>query len=157
MGLRFLRHIERNAVLLFMVPADADDIKKEYEILLGELQKFNPDLVDKGKVLAITKCDMLDEELIEEMRQTDLPEGIPIVFISSVANQGLTELKDVLWRTINDEDNRIPSRITHRDLDIKHRVEEEDEFIIEHDTPEEEEWEVEWPEEYWEDDFKDED
>lgn len=157
MGLRFLRHIERNAVLLFMVPADADDIKKEYEILFGELQKFNPDLVDKGKVLAITKCDMLDEELIEEMRQTDLPEGIPIVFISSVANQGLTELKDVLWRTINDEDNRIPSRITHRDLDIKHRVEEEDEFIIEHDTPEEEEWEVEWPEEYWEDDFKDED
>ena len=157
MGLRFLRHIERNAVLLFMVPADADDIKKEYEILLGELEKFNPDLMDKGKVLAITKCDMLDEELIEEMRQTDLPEGIPIVFISSVANQGLTELKDVLWRTINDEDNRIPSRITHRDLDIKHRVEEEDEFIIEHESPEEEEWEVEWPEEYWEEDFQDED
>ena len=157
MGLRFLRHIERNAVLLFMVPADADDIKKEYEILLGELEKFNPDLMDKGKVLAIPKCDMLDEELIEEMRQTDLPEGIPIVFISSVANQGLTELKDVLWRTINDEDNRIPSRITHRDLDIKHRVEEEDEFIIEHESPEEEEWEVEWPEEYWEEDFQDED
>lgn len=159
LGLRFLRHIERNAVLLFMVPADADDIKREYEILLGELERFNPDLVDKGRVLAITKCDMLDEDLIEEMRRDHLPEGVPVVFISSVTGLGLTELKDVLWRTVNDEDNRIPTRITHRDLDVRHRVEEEDEFILEHETSGdvEEEWEVEWPDEYWEDDYKDED
>ena len=159
LGLRFLRHIERNAVLLFMVPADADDIKREYEILLGELERFNPDLVDKGRVLAITKCDMLDEDLIEEMRRNHLPEGVPVVFISSVTGLGLTELKDVLWRTVNDEDNRIPTRITHRDLDVRHRVEEEDEFILEHETSGdvEEEWEVEWPDEYWEDDYKDED
>ncbi len=157
LGLRFLRHIERNAVLLFMIPADADNIRKEYEILLGELERFNPDLVDKGRVLAITKCDMLDDELIDEMRHGELPDGVETVFISSVTGMGLTELKDVLWRTINDEDNRIPSRITHRDLDVKHRVEEEDAFVIENEPAEEEQWDVEWPEEYWEDDFKDED
>lgn len=125
-------------------------------MLLNELQRFNPDLVDKGRVLAITKCDMLDDELIEEMRQ-HLPEGVQTVFISSVAGQGLSELKDVLWRTINDEDNRIPTRITHRDLDIKHRVAEEDEFIIEQESSndEDETWEVEWPDEYWEEDFQD--
>ncbi len=159
LGLRFLRHIERNAVLLFMIPADTADIKKEYEILLGELERFNPDLVSKGRVLAITKCDMLDEELMDEIRHSNLPEGIPTVFISSISGIGLTELKDVLWRTINDEDNRIPSRITHRDLDVTHRVQEEDEFIIEqeHSDNEQGQWDVEWPEEYWEEDFKDSD
>jgi GTP-binding protein len=158
LGLRFLRHIERNAVLLFMVPADTNEIRKEYQILLNELERFNPDLVDKGRVLAITKCDMLDEELMDEIRRTDLPEGVPTVFISSVTGLGLTELKDTLWRTINDEDNRIPSRITHRDLDVKHRVTEEDEFIIEQESGDvEESWDVEWPEEYWESDFADED
>ena len=158
LGLRFLRHIERNAVLLFMVPADTNEIKKEYQILLNELERFNPDLVDKGRVLAITKCDMLDDELMDEIRRTDLPEGVPTVFISSVTGLGLTELKDTLWRTINDEDNRIPSRITHRDLDVKHRVAEEDEFIIEQESGDvEESWDVEWPEEYWESDFADED
>lgn len=158
LGLRFLRHIERNAVLLFMIPADTDGIRREYEILLSELEKFNPDLADKGKVLAVTKCDMLDDELIDEIRRSDLPEGIPTVFISSVTGLGLTELKDLLWRTINDEDNRIPSRITHRDLDVRHRVAEEDEFIIEQDDSDDadETWDVEWPEEYWEDDFKEE-
>ncbi|MDD5870114.1 MAG: GTPase ObgE [Bacteroidales bacterium] len=158
LGLRFLRHIERNAVLLFMIPADTEGIRREYEILLSELEKFNPDLADKGKVLAVTKCDMLDDELIDEIRRTDLPEGIPTVFISSVTGLGLTELKDLLWRTINDEDNRIPSRITHRDLDVRHRVAEEDEFIIEQDDSgdADETWDVEWPEEYWEDDFKEE-
>ena len=158
LGLRFLRHIERNAVLLFMIPADTEGIRREYEILLSELEKFNPDLADKGKVLAVTKCDMLDEELIDEIRRTDLPEGIPTVFISSVTGLGLTELKDLLWRTINDEDNRIPSRITHRDLDVRHRVAEEDEFIIEQEDSgdADETWDVEWPEEYWEDDFKEE-
>ena len=158
LGLRFLRHIERNAVLLFMIPADTEGIRREYEILLSELEKFNPDLADKGKVLAVTKCDMLDDELIDEIRRTDLPEGIPTVFISSVTGLGLTELKDLLCRTINDEDNRIPSRITHRDLDVRHRVAEEDEFIIEQEDSgdADETWDVEWPEEYWEDDFKEE-
>ena len=158
LGLRFLRHIERNAVLLFMIPADAGDIRREYSILLGELERFNPDLVNKGRVLAITKCDMLDDELIDEMRHSELPDGVETVFISSVTGMGLTELKDVLWRTINDEDNRIPARITHRDLDVNHRVDEEDSFVIEQESGDEEEaWDVEWPEEYWADDFKDED
>lgn len=158
LGLRFLRHIERNAVLLFMIPADAGDIRREYSILLGELERFNPDLVNKGRVLAITKCDMLDDELIDEMRHSELPDGVETVFISSVTGMGLTELKDVLWRTINDEDNRIPARITHRDLDVNHRVDEEDAFVIEQESGDEEEaWDVEWPEEYWADDFRDED
>ena len=95
LGLRFLRHIERNAVLLFMVPADADDIKREYEILLDEVVKFNPELEDKHRVLAISKSDMLDDELIEEMKK-ELPEGVPCVFLSSVTGQGVMELKDML-------------------------------------------------------------
>ncbi|MDE5927373.1 MAG: GTPase ObgE [Duncaniella sp.] len=131
LGLRFLRHIERNAVLLFMVPADADDIKKEYEILASELEKFNPQLADKPRVLAISKSDMLDDELRAEM-EGHLPEGIPHVFISAVTGQGITELKDMLWGEITDERNRIEvSPITHRPLDGHHRVREEDEFIFE--------------------------
>ena len=100
LGLRFLRHIERNSTLLFMVPADADDIAKEYEILLGELQKYNPELLDKDRILAISKSDMLDDELKEEIAK-DLPKDIPSLFISSVAQQGLTELKDVIWKKLN--------------------------------------------------------
>ncbi len=131
LGLRFLRHIERNAVLLFMVPADADYIKKEYEILASELEKFNPQLADKPRVLAISKSDMLDDELRAEM-EGHLPEGIPHVFISAVTGQGITELKDMLWGEITDERNRIEvSPITHRPLDGHHRVREEDEFIFE--------------------------
>ena len=130
LGLRFLRHIERNAVLLFMIPADSNDIRREYEILCNELQRFNPDLADKPRVLAITKCDMLDDELIDEMRG-ELPDGVKTVFISSVAGMGLTELKDLLWREINDENNRIPTKITHRELDAHHRVQEEDEWVFE--------------------------
>ena len=133
LGLRFLRHIERNAVLLFMVPADADDIKREYEILLDEVVKFNSELEDKHRVLAISKSDMLDEELMAEMEK-ELPEGVPHVFISSVTGQGITELKDLLWNAITDESNRIePSTITHRRLDGHHRVREEDEFIFENE------------------------
>ncbi|MBR5332919.1 MAG: GTPase ObgE [Muribaculaceae bacterium] len=144
LGLRFLRHIERNAVLLFMVPADADDIKREYEILLDELIKFNPELEDKHRVLAISKSDMLDEELMAEMAK-DLPEGIPHVFISSVTGQGVTELKDLLWEAITDESNRIePTTITHRPLDGHHRVREEDEFIFENEPMEMEEDEEEF-------------
>lgn len=100
LGLRFLRHIERNSILLFMVPADADDIAKEYEVLLAELSKYNPELLDKKRLLAISKCDMLDEEMIEEMKEL-LPEGVSALFISSVANQGVTELKDEIWKAIN--------------------------------------------------------
>ena len=131
LGLRFLRHIERNAVLLFMIPADSDDIRHEYDVLCNELATFNPDLADKPRVLAITKCDLLDDELLEDIRHNQLPEGVKCVFISAVAGMGLLELKDLLWREINDENNRIPSKITHRDLDERHRVKEEDAFIFE--------------------------
>ena len=131
LGLRFLRHIERNAVLLFMVPADADDIKAQYEILLEELRRFNPQLMDKQRVLAISKCDMLDEELKAEIRP-HLPTDLPAVFISAVSGEGLTELKDALWKAITDDANRTEEMpITHRPLDGHHRVREEDEFIFE--------------------------
>ncbi len=101
LGLRFLRHIERNSTLLFMVTADANDIKKEYEILLGELKKYNPELLDKDRILAISKSDMLDEELKAEIAK-ELPEDLPSLFISSVAQQGLTELKDLIWKKLNE-------------------------------------------------------
>ncbi len=101
LGLRFLRHIERNSLLLFLVSADADDIKKEFEILLNELKKYNPELLDKDRILAITKSDLLDEELMIEIEK-ELPE-IPYVFISSVAQQGLSKMKDMIWeRLVND-------------------------------------------------------
>lgn len=95
LGIRFLRHIERNSILLFLVPADAEDITKEYHILLNELKQYNPELLDKGRMLAISKSDMLDDELMEEIEK-DLPD-LPYVFISSVANNGITELKDMIW------------------------------------------------------------
>ncbi len=101
LGHRFLRHIERNATLLFMVPGDTDDIKNEYKILLNELKQFNPELLDKPRVLAITKSDLLDEEL-REMLLPEIPENVPYVFISSVAQKGLTELKDLLWKKMNE-------------------------------------------------------
>jgi GTP-binding protein len=101
LGLRFLRHIERNSALLFMVPADSDDIAKEYEILLGELQKYNPELLDKDRILAISKSDMLDEELIAEIKE-ELPTDLTSLFISSVAQQGITELKDLIWKKLNE-------------------------------------------------------
>jgi len=100
LGLRFLRHIERNSILLFLVPADADDINNEYDILLGELEKFNPELLDKKRLLAISKADMLDQELIDEIKQS-LPPELPHVFISSMAAIGLVELKDRLWELMN--------------------------------------------------------
>ncbi len=99
LGLRFLRHIERNSILLFMVPADAKDLKEEYEILLGELKKFNPELLVKQHLLAITKSDLLDEELMEEMKK-ELPEEIETMFISSVTNTGIQELKDMIWKKL---------------------------------------------------------
>ncbi|HHL57791.1 MAG TPA: GTPase ObgE [Bacteroidetes bacterium] len=99
LGLRFLRHIERNSLLLFMVPADSDDIKKEYEVLLNELNKYNPELMDKKRILAISKSDMLDEELMAEISPT-LPD-VPNLFISSVAQKNLDRLKDMIWQGLN--------------------------------------------------------
>jgi GTP-binding protein len=123
LGLRFLRHIERNSLLLFMVPGDTDNIKKEYEILLGELQKFNPAMLDKHRILAVTKSDLLDDELIE-MLQEELPEDLPVVFISSVVGKGLMELKDLLWKELNSESNKLQAQATgellvRRDRDVQ--------------------------------------
>jgi GTP-binding protein len=122
LGLRFLRHIERNSLLLFMVPGDTDDIKHEYEILLNELRKFNPELLDKQRVLAVTKCDLLDEELIDMLRDT-LPDDLPVVFISAVTGFGLDQLKDVLWIELNSESNKLQTitaedSLVHRDKDM---------------------------------------
>ncbi len=99
LGLRFLRHIERNSILLFMIPADSDNIQKEYDVLLNELRQYNPELLNKERVLAITKSDMLDDEMKEQMK-ADIP-AIPYLFISSLAQQGLVELKDLLWKKLN--------------------------------------------------------
>ena len=101
-GLRFLRHIERNSILLFLIPADADDIVKEYEILLNELEKYNPDLLEKNRLLAISKCDMLDDELQEEIAKT-LPRDVQTLFISAVAQKGIQALKDALWDKISND------------------------------------------------------
>lgn len=167
LGLRFLRHIERNAVLLFMVPADADDISAEYEILLNELKQFNPQLADKHRILAISKCDMLDDELIAEIDKT-LAADVPHVFISAVTGMGINRLKDILWEAINDDSNRIATvDIIRRPLDVSHRVKEEDDFIFEYEPlPDEEEYAEDlqsispdqWGEEYdWEEDIDPED
>lgn len=122
LGLRFLRHIERNSLLLFMVPGDTDDIRKEYEILLNEVGTFNPELLEKQRVLAITKCDLLDDEL-KEMLSVDLPTDLPHVFISAVAEVGLMQLKDLLWEALNSESNKIQAitqqeSIVHRNKDL---------------------------------------
>ncbi|MBQ5944181.1 MAG: GTPase ObgE [Bacteroidales bacterium] len=100
LGIRFLRHIERNSVLLFMVSAEEEDISRSYEVLLNELKEYNPQLLDKERVLAVTKCDLADEERIKEIRKT-LPKGIPAQLISSVSGKGLQELKDLLWKALN--------------------------------------------------------
>ena len=123
LGLRFLRHIERNSLLLFMVPGDTDDIKHDYEVLLNELKKFNPEMLDKHRVLAVTKSDLLDDELIEMLRET-LPTDLPVVFISSVTGYGLDELKDVLWEELNSESNKLQEitaedTLVHRDKDMR--------------------------------------
>lgn len=109
LGIRFLRHIERNSTLLFMVPANTDDVKKEYDILLNELKQYNPELLDKDRILAITKCDLVDDDKIKEIKK-HLPKKVPHVFICSVTGQGINELKDLIWLTlnkgvVNEEDN----------------------------------------------------
>lgn len=126
LGLRFLRHIERNSLLLFMVPCDSDDIVRDYNILLNELRRFNPDMLDKHRVLAITKCDLIDGELaqmLNEEIQKKLGGQLPVVFISAVAQQGLDKLKDLLWDELNSESNKLQGItaedvIVHRDKDI---------------------------------------
>ncbi len=100
LGIRFLRHIERNSLLLFLVPADSRDIKTEYDILLNELRKYNPELLDKKRLLAISKSDMLDDELKTEIKK-ELPTDLPTIFISSITNQGITELKDLIWKHLH--------------------------------------------------------
>ena len=155
LGLRFLRHIERNSLLLFMVPGDTDDIRKEYEILLNEVKTFNPELLDKQRVLAITKTDLLDEEL-QQMLSEDLPEDLPHVFISAVANKGLTELKDVLWLALNSESNKLQAitqqeTLVHRNKDLtwlrsemeEEGEDEEIEFIDEEEIEDLEDFEYE--------------
>ena len=99
-GIRFLRHIERNSVLLFMVSAEEDDIKASYETLLNELKEYNPELLDKDRVLAVTKCDLIDKDIEKEI-EPSLPEGIPHVFISSISGEGIKELKDMLWSALH--------------------------------------------------------
>lgn len=161
LGLRFLRHIERNSLLLFMVPGDTDDIKKEYDILLNELKIFNPEMLDKPRVLAITKCDMLDEELIDMLRPT-LPDDVPSVFISSVANQGVQALKDLLWAELNSEHNQLAAAtretIVHRPKDLSTLPDElkemgEDENLVyedeEGDWEELDDFEYEYDEDEW--------
>ena len=100
LGLRFLRHIERNSMLLFMVPADSDDIAADYKILLNELKQYNPELLVKDRILAVTKCDMIDEDIEKEIART-LPKKVPHIFISSLTGEGITELKDLIWKELN--------------------------------------------------------
>jgi GTP-binding protein len=102
LGIRFLRHIERNSILLFLIPADSKNIKQEYKILLNELKQYNPELLDKKRILAISKSDMLDDELKKELKK-ELPRGVKHIFISSITQQGLDELKDMLWKVLNEK------------------------------------------------------
>ena len=159
LGLRFLRHIERNSLLLFMVPCDSDDIVKDYGVLLNELRRFNPDMLDKHRVLAITKCDMIDEELATMLREEivkQIDEPLQIVFISAVAQQGMNELKDILWEELNSESNKLQSItaedvIVHRDKDMSRFSKEladegeniEIEFVDEDEIEELEDYEIE--------------
>lgn len=146
LGLRFLRHIERNSLLLFMIPADADDIHHEYKILLNELAKFNPELLDKRRILAISKSDMLDEELMEALSE-DLPD-IPHIFISAITGFNIQALKDLLWKELNaDGDYQKSFTISHKDLDLRKLDLEEDDSIPEDDY-EEEEWDEEEEEDF---------
>lgn len=124
-GLRFLRHIERNSLLLFLVSCEATSIKDDYEVLLNELRQFNPDMLGKKRLLAVTKCDLIDDELIE-MLKADLPADVPCVFISSVTTLGLNDLKELIWKELNSESNKLRSdlssdsdAIVHRNMDVK--------------------------------------
>ena len=149
LGLRFLRHIERNAVLLFMVPVITEDIKKEYEILLAELEKYNPQLLTKARILAISKCDIADPEIDIDKLVKGLSEelGISVVCFSSASGMGITELKDMLWEELNKEQNQV-IEISHAPIEVK-VIEHEEEVDDEDDEPHtiylnevEEEWDL---------------
>lgn len=153
LGLRFLRHIERNAVLLFMVPATAEDIAAEYHILLHELEKYNPELLTKARILAISKCDLLEDtpDAQRSTRNAQLSEelGIPLVHISAVSGLGISELKDMLWVELNKEQNQV-IEISHAPIDIAMREEAESDVATEDDDEQqtiylnevEEEWDL---------------
>ena len=149
LGLRFLRHIERNAVLLFMVPVITEDIKKEYEILLSELEKYNPQLLTKARILAISKCDIADPEIDLDKLVNQLSEelDIPVISFSSASGIGITELKDMLWEELNKEQNQVID-ISHAPIDVK-VIERDEEPEDEDDEPHtiylhevEEEWDL---------------
>lgn len=142
LGLRFLRHIERNSLLLFLIPIDCDDINKEYEVLLNELKQFNPQMLDKHRVLAVTKCDTVDAETVELIKP-HVNVGIPVVYISSVAQQGMDELKDILWEELNSESNKLEAvqaeHLVHRRRDYSSLPGlEEEEDALELGDPDEE-------------------
>ena len=124
LGLRFLRHIERNSILLFMIPAEEVDIREKYNILLNELKKYNPSLLEKSKILAISKSDLLDAELKEEMRK-NLPADVPTVFISPLTGEGILELKDLIWDELNKPSNQI-IEISHAPIPISNQENEEE-------------------------------
>ena len=149
LGLRFLRHIERNAVLLFMVPVITEDIKKEYEILLSELEKYNPQLLTKARILAISKCDIADPEIDLDKLTKELSEelGISVICFSSASGTGLTELKDMLWEELNKEQNQVID-ISHAPIEVK-LIERDEEPEEDDDEPHtiylnevEEEWDL---------------
>lgn len=154
LGLRFLRHIERNSILLFMIPIDTEHIYKEYEVLLAELFKYNPGLGTKRRLLAITKCDLADDEIIEMIHE-EIPQELPHVFISAVAQRGLTELKDLLWQELNREmpyDNtelvREAMQVeTLHDDDALYNREGAVEWLSEEDDEGDELLDIEWDEE----------
>ncbi|MBR2265589.1 MAG: 50S ribosome-binding GTPase, partial [Paludibacteraceae bacterium] len=151
LGLRFLRHIERNAVLLFMVPVTSEDIVKEYKILLHELEQYNPELLTKARILAITKIDALDEKELKKKKASKKLQklDVPVLFISSVAGQGIDELKDALWEELNKEQNQV-IEISHAPIDVtviepsdvsdQHSDEEEEGTIYLNEV--EEEWDL---------------
>ena len=152
LGLRFLRHIERNALLLFMIPADTEHIASEYRLLLGELVKYNAELTEKRKVLCITKSDLIDEEiqgwLVDELHQ-ELPEDLPILFISAAAHQGLTELKDTLWQELNRETKHQRESIIQQAIDVTSLSWDDEEDLP---LPAQDDEDEDWDEGQWDDD-----
>ena len=152
LGLRFLRHIERNALLLFMIPADTEHIASEYRLLLRELVKYNAELTEKRKVLCITKSDLIDEEiqgwLVDELHQ-ELPEDLPILFISAAAHQGLTELKDTLWQELNRETKHQRESIIQQAIDVTSLSWDDDEDLP---LPAQDDDDEDWDEGEWDDD-----
>ena len=151
--MRFLRHIERNSILLFMIPIDIDHIYKEYQVLLNELLKYNPGLGDKRRILAITKIDLADEELIKLVEE-ELPDDLPHIFISAVAQKGITELKDLLWQELNREMPYDNTELVRQTMTVE--TLHDDDTLFSKELPEEEDdedelLEIEWDEDIQED------